>query len=136
VSILPHSGDTLKAGFDFTIPGSHPTDTVSLTSSRVTLPVQCPDGSSTTLIVPIPNQSITVPANNSQWFPSGNQSSPLVYQGSITVPTICGGATGHAPQGATFSTSLTATTTNSVHVRFHFGDNTSGSWSSTQGYCH
>lgn len=130
-------GDTVKAGFDFTVPGSHAADTVTFSNISVTLPVKCPNGTSETLTIPMPNQTITVPANNSNWFPSGNQSSPLVYQGSITAPAnLCGGATGHAPQGATFTANLTASTADSVHVRFHYSDNTAGSWSGTQGYCH
>jgi hypothetical protein len=130
-------GDTVKAGFDFTVPGSHPADTVTLSNVSVTLPVKCPNGTTDTLTIPIPNQTITVPANNSNWFPSGDQNSPLVYQGSITAPAaLCGGEQGHAPQGATFTASLAASTKDSVHVRFHYSDNPSGSWSGTQGFCH
>jgi hypothetical protein len=134
---LPVSpGDTVKAGFDFTIPGSHAADTVSFSNVSVVLPVQCPDGTTDTLTIPIPNQSITVPVNNSNWFPSGDQQSPLVYQGSIIAPAnLCGGEEGHAPQGATFAANLSASTDNSVNVRFHYSDNTSGSWSGTNSYC-
>jgi hypothetical protein len=129
-------GDTVKCGFDFTIPGSHPSDTVGISNASCTLPVQCPSGTSN-LVITIPNQSITDnDGNGSQWFPSGDKNSPLVYQGSIKVPSsFCGGATGHAPQGATFTANLTATTTNRINFRFHYSDNTSGSWSSTQSYC-
>jgi hypothetical protein len=130
-------GDTIKAGFDFTVPGSHAADTVTFSNVSVTLPVQCPNGSTDTLTIPIPNQTITDPANDGgDWFPSGDQNSPLVYQGSITAPSnLCGGEQGHAPQGATFTASLAASTNDSVHVRFHYSDNTSGSWSGTNSYC-
>ncbi len=131
-----HSGDTLRAGFDFSIPGNHPADTVTFSNINVSMTVQCPDKTSVTLNVPMPNQTITDPAHDNDWLPSGNQSSNLVYQGSITVPPICGGATGHVPKGATFTAVLMGSTNDSVHVRFHYSDATSGSWSGTQGYCH
>jgi hypothetical protein len=131
------SGDTLRAGFDFTVPGDHPADTVTFSNINVSLNVQCPDKTTVTLNIPMPNQTFTDPAHDGgDWFPSNNQNSPLVYQGSITVPSICGGATGHAPKGATFTANLIASTTSSVNVRFHYSDGTSGSWSGTQGFCH
>jgi chitodextrinase len=130
-------GDTVKAGFDFTGPGAHPADAVSFTNVSVTLPVQCPNGTTDTLTIPISNYTVTVPAGNSDWFPSGDQNSPLVYQGSIVVPSnLCGGQQGHAPRGATFNASLAASTNDSVHVRFHYGDNTAGGWSGTNAYFH
>jgi len=129
-------GDTIKAGYDFTVPGSHATDTVTFANGRVTLSIQCPNNSVFPVTIVIPDQTITDPAGSSNWFPSGNQSSPLVYQGSFTTPaTMCGGQTGHAPQGATFSANITGSTKDSVHVRFHYSDNTSGSWSGTPSYC-
>jgi Transposase len=41
-----------------------------------------------------------------QWYPSGTQSSPLVYQGSVTVPDLCGGGTISLAHGGTFSATL------------------------------
>jgi hypothetical protein len=133
-----HPGDTIKAGYDFTLPGSQTADTVSFSNVSVTLPVQCPNGTTDMLTIPMPNYTVTVPANESGgWFPSGDQSSPLVYQGSIVAPSnLCGGQTGYAPQGATFNASLAASTSNPVNVRFHYEDNSAGSWSGTNSYCH
>jgi hypothetical protein len=129
-------GDTIKAGYDFTVPGNHPVDMVSFTNVSVMLSVKCPNNSVVPITITMPNQTYTDPAGSPNWIPSGDQKSPLVYQGSFTVPAgLCGGQTGHAPQGATFSANLTGTTKDAVHVRFHYSDNTSGSWSSTPSYC-
>lgn len=123
---LPVSpGDTLLAGYDFTIPGGPPTtDTVTVGGGTVSITVNCPNGSTEPLTIALPTQSYTVPAGDGgDWFPSGDQSSSLVYQGSITVPSSsCGGVQGHAPQGATFSANFTATDTTRLNVRFHYED--------------
>jgi hypothetical protein len=125
-------GDTISAGYDFTLPGTHPADTISATSGSVLLTVNCPDSSTQPLSIALPSQSYDVPANNSQWFPSGDQKSSLVYQGSVTAPTnLCGGQQGHAPKGATFTENFGATTSNKFNVRFHYSDNSAGGWSGT-----
>jgi hypothetical protein len=127
-------GDTVKAGYDFTIPGSHPADTITAITGNVTLPVSCPDGSVQTLTITLPNQSYAVPQNDSSWFPSGDQKSSLVYQGSVTAPvTLCGGLQGHAPKGATFTMKFGASASSKFNVRFHYSDNSAGGWSGTLG---
>jgi hypothetical protein len=126
-------GDTLRTGYDFTIPGAHPAETVYVSGVEVTLTVDCPDGSTEPIAISLPNQVYQVPAGSSDWYPSGDQSSSLVYQGSFQVPaTSCGGATGHAPKGANFVATFSSTvTSNPINVRFHYADNTAGSWSGT-----
>ncbi|HWC34048.1 MAG TPA: hypothetical protein VG650_04380 [Mycobacteriales bacterium] len=128
-----HPGDTLRAGYDFTMPGSHPAATVTVSNAQVSLTVKCQNGSTVPVTIALPTQSYQDPANSSGWYPSGDQQSSLVYQGSATMPAnLCGAQTGHAPAGATFSALFHSTdTTDSLHVRFHYADNTSGSWSGT-----
>jgi hypothetical protein len=41
-----------------------------------------------------------------QWYPSGDQSSPLVYQGSIAVPDLCFGGQLRLNQGGTFTATV------------------------------
>lgn len=73
-----------------------------------------------------------MPAGNSSWFPSGDQSSPLVYQGSLVVPAdLCGGQQGRAPGGATFVVEVTADSSTPLNVRMHYGTKASTSWSGT-----
>ncbi len=127
-------GDAIRAGYDFTIPGGPPAaDTVTVSDASVVVFAQCPNGTSPELTIALPTQSYTVPqGDGGDWFPSGDQQSSLVYQGSLAVPSnFCGGQQGHAPKGATFTASFTATTSTSINVRMHYSDNTSGSWSGT-----
>ena len=128
-----HPGDTLRAGYDFTIPGTHPAATVRVSGASVALTVDCPRGATVPVTIPLPAQSYSIPANSPGWYPFGDQHSPLVYQGPVTVPgTLCGGQTGHAPQGATFTATFQSTDPHhGIHVRFHYADNTAGSWSGT-----
>jgi len=52
----------------------------------------------------MPDQSYSV--TNSQWYPSGDQSSTLICQGFIGVPGLCGGGQLRPDQGGTFTASL------------------------------
>jgi hypothetical protein len=127
-------GTVLMAGYDFTIPGSHPQITVQLANARVVFEAQCVSGGDAgTIVVVLGGGAITVPENSSAWYPSGDQHSPLVYQGSVIVPDLCGGELITLRQGGTFSAVLLASnTTRSVHVRWHYSANgSSGSWSGT-----
>jgi RHS repeat-associated protein/uncharacterized repeat protein (TIGR01451 family) len=127
-----HPGDSLRAGFDFTMPGSHPAATASFYNGYVSLLVKCANGSAPALTIQLPAQTINVPINSSGWFPSGDQSSSLVYQGSLAAPDLCGGGVMNDASGATFTTTFFSTdTTDSVNFRFHYSDNTAGSWSAT-----
>ena len=85
-------GDLLMAGYDFTIPGSHPAIQVQFINPMVTFQAECVEGGGGgTIVVPMPSDQFTVPEKSSAWFPSGDQHSPLVYQGSVVVPDLCGG---------------------------------------------
>ena len=87
------------------------------------------------MIVDIPNQAYTVPANNSAWYPSGDQTSAATYQGSTTVPSFCDPpALVRLQQGGTFITNVMSTDKeNKVNVRWHYTDEhgTGGGWSGT-----
>jgi hypothetical protein len=101
-------GATLKAGYDFTIPGDNNSVTVTFTSPEVTFDVGCANGSTpttSTVVVPMPTQSYTS-TNGGNWYPSGDQSSSLVYQGSISVPNVCNGGNVSFQNGGTFTASI------------------------------
>lgn len=100
-------GTTLMAGYDFTLPGNHATLTLTVSNAQLVFAVRCVSHatpSASTFTVTMPAQSYTV--TNDQWYPSGDQHSPLVYQGSIAVPDLCAGGQLDLSQGATFSASL------------------------------
>jgi len=44
---------------------------------------------------------------NANWYPSGNQSSPLVYQGEVGAPNLCGGGQLRLDEGGTLSALMT-----------------------------
>lgn len=100
-------GTTLEAGYDFTVPGNKASFSLTVTNPQVVFTVNCVSGatpSSSTLTVPMPTTTYSV--INDQWIPSGDQHSPLVYQGSITVPDLCGGGQLRLNQGGTFTASV------------------------------
>ena len=127
-----HPGDSLRAGFDFTMPGSHPAATASFYSGSIALLVTCTNGATPALAINLAAQTITDPAGSPSWYPSGDQSSSLVFQGTLTAPDLCGGGVMNDANGATFRTTFFSTDTiDKVNFRFHYSDNTSGSWSAT-----
>lgn len=101
-------GTTLEAGYDFTLPGNNKSLTMTVSAAQVTFAVSCVSKaapSAPTLTVPL--QAQTYQITNAQWYPSGDQSSPLVYQGSVPVPALCGpGGEISLAKGGTFTATL------------------------------
>lgn len=142
--------DDVVAGYDLWMDGSHPAATVSLAGADVQTDISCPDGSSYTLTIPLPAQSYSIAAGDNSWYPSPNQKSPSVYQGSAKA-TSCNGTGAGAARSAYFSAlGVQAThgagnaagpgfpntdTTDPLNVRFHCDLSGSkgpgGSWSPT-----
>jgi hypothetical protein len=128
-----HPGDQLWAGFAFRLPSGHPATTAVLTSGYVSLLVKCPNGSSPALTIPLNDQTIVDPAGSTAWYPSGDQSSPLTYQGTVVAPDLCAGAVIDDSRGATFTTAFAATdTVDKFSFRFHYAlYGKTGGWSGT-----
>ncbi len=130
-------GDTLSAGYDFTMPGNHPAATLQFSGAMVTFQAQCVTGTGGgAIVVPISDSTYTDPAKSSQWFPSGDQNSALVYQGSVVVPNLCGGGQMTLKQGGTFTAQLQSSdTADKVNVRWHYSaDGSAGGWSGTSSF--
>ncbi len=107
-NLMVSPGTTLMAGYDFTLPGNKSPFTVSFSNGKVVFAVHCVSGatpSQPTFTVGLPNQSYSV--TDSNWYPSGQQSSSLVYQGQIAVPDLCAGGVLRLDQGGTFSAFMT-----------------------------
>jgi hypothetical protein len=104
-------GATIKAGYDFTLPGNNKPFAVWFTGGEVVYAVHCVSGlmPSQPFTITLPNQSYSV--TNQNWYPSDEQSSPLVYQGAITAPNLCASGSGshelRLDQGGTFSAFMT-----------------------------
>ena len=133
------AGDTVRAGYDFTVPSSD-TTTVMVLNAFEQLTVSCANGNTPTqptISVPMPDATYTAPFQQSQgWVPSGDQSSTLTYEGSLTLPNLCGGGTIRVgqPGQMLFAAQVESNGTSSLSFRSHYNDGAlskSGSWSAT-----
>jgi len=100
-------GTTLEAGYDLTVPGNNQVLTIAVANPQVVFTARCVSGrapSSPTITVAMPSQTYSVAGSG--WYPSGDQHSPLVYQGSVTVPDLCGGGAVRLDKGGTFTASV------------------------------
>jgi len=115
-------GKRVIAGYNFKIPGSHPTTDLILLNGTVTVHVTCPDSTIQNVVIPLQLQSYTDPLNSSAWYPTAVQSDPVGFQGSAQVPsTLCGGQSGVATTGATFSGNFSSIPAGQCpNVRFHY----------------
>ena len=101
-------GAMLKAGYDFAIPGNRTTLALTVNMPQVTFTLRCVSGASpsqSTLTLPMSTTTYTI--GDSAWHPSGDQHSPLVYQGSAAVPNVCGGGQVRLDKGGTFTAAVT-----------------------------
>jgi len=100
-------GTRLVVGYDFTVPGNHASFSLRVSTPGVVFAVACLSGaapSARTFTVAMPARTYRVTSD--QWYPSGDQSSLLAYQGSIAVPDLCGGGQLRLDQGGTFTASV------------------------------
>ncbi|MGH8170687.1 MAG: hypothetical protein ACRETJ_09150, partial [Steroidobacteraceae bacterium] len=59
------AGDTVEAGYQLQIPGTHPAATASLVNGKITADIRCLDGSSYSLTLPLPaNQAYPIAADS------------------------------------------------------------------------
>lgn len=89
------------------MPGNHASFSLTVSDPQVVFAVRCVSGaapSASLLTVPMPTQTYAV--TNDQWYASGHQHSPLVYQGAVAVPDLCGGGQLRLDQGGTFTASV------------------------------
>jgi hypothetical protein len=100
-------GTTLKVGYDFTLPGNTSAFTADVSNAAVVFQAACASGAATsasTLTVPTADQSYSV--TNQAWYPSGDQRSPLVFQGLTAVPDLCNGGLVRLNHGGTFTATV------------------------------
>jgi outer membrane protein assembly factor BamB len=133
-------GITLKVGYDFTIPGKHAAETVSVNGAYATFNYTCLSSAGKaiagggTIKATMTDSSYLDPSNSSAWYPSGVQSDPSVYQGSYTVlPGLCGsGNTVRLRAGGTFYAGVSSSGTDEINFRWHYSAaDSSGGWSGT-----
>jgi len=111
-------GDTIASGYQVSLAdatASSTATTISMTNAAVLVSIKCPNGKSETITVNLSPNSLSVPANSSNW-----SSSATGYQGQKKAPSnLCGGQ-----QGTTNGATFTATSAVSCHAN------------SEQGCCH
>ena len=134
------SGQTVVAGYDFTIPGSSQPTEVEVVNAYQQLTVSCANKSTPTqasIVIGMPNATYTAPFPSSQgWTPSGNQSAIASYEGSYTLPNLCNGGTIDVgqPGQMMFGAQVYSNGTQSINFRSHYNNGSlgvSGSFSST-----
>lgn len=116
------------AGFDFTIPGSHPATTMAFSNTQVTLPYRCSQQGPVagSVVVSMPDHSYAVAANNNNWIPTSDQSSSASYEGSAQIGPVCGAGNTvflnySGTFGATFSSMVSSTASPiKFSLRFHY----------------
>jgi hypothetical protein len=100
-------GTTVKVGYDFSLSGNKSSYTAQVSGAKVVFQARCVSGlppSQSTMTVSLSDSTYSV--TNQNWYPSGDQSSPLVYQGSIAVPDLCSGGQVRLDKGGTFTASV------------------------------
>ncbi|WP_457033474.1 hypothetical protein [Kitasatospora sp. P5_F3] len=105
-AVAPADAETVDVTVT-TVPGNNTTQTLSAVHPQVVFAVRCVDHSTPTQ----PSITITMASGHhtftgSAWIPSGDQNSALTYQGSTTVPDLCGGTNLDLSAGGTFTTTL------------------------------
>jgi hypothetical protein len=97
-------GSTLSVGYASAVQGNSSPFLMTVSNAVAVFGVRCASGaapSADTLVVPIPDQSYVMTGGS--WYPSGDQHSALVYQGSTAVPDLCAGGQVMLDKGGSFS---------------------------------
>ena len=123
-SIQISQGDFVAGGYIFNFQGAHPAATVAVANASVVFVGKCSNGSSdNTLTIPLSPGPYQVAANDNSSIPTGDESSPASFQGSVTAHPCGGSGTLDASKGATFSGDLQSdVTANQIQIKFHYRD--------------
>jgi len=88
--LLIRPGDWISGGYSFKfVNGGHAATTVTV-SSTLTIPFKCGDGSTGQFVINLGTHDYNVPANNTDWQPTGDANSVLSWAGSAQAPAGCG----------------------------------------------
>jgi hypothetical protein len=121
-----HAGDFFNGGYSFKFKsGSHAATQYSVTA-RVEVPVTCPAGGGAggTIVIDLGTRVYNVPANNTDWLPTGDANSILSWQGSTVTPDLCGGFPMDNARGAIYTATVSQSppTGSLVDFRFKYRD--------------
>lgn len=88
--LLIRPGDWISGGYSFKfVNGGHAATTVTV-SSTLTVPFRCANGTTGQFVINLGTHDYNVPANNTDWQPTGDANSVLSWAGSGLAPAGCG----------------------------------------------
>ena len=126
-AILITNGDWVNGGYSFKfVNGSHIATNFTVSAS-VSITGPCIGGgpASDTFTFPLNTATYGVPANNTDWLPTGDQNSVLSWEGSVIASGVCGGIGKlDARHGAVFTATVSQNppTGSLVNFRFKYRD--------------
>jgi hypothetical protein len=107
-AVTVNPGSTLLLGYDFH-QANKPAFTLMAFNPEVTLTYKCGTGPTHTFVPSAMNPetwtggTYHAPANNPDWIPTQDKNDPSGFQGSLTVPALCGAGNPVTFTGGTFS---------------------------------
>jgi serine protease AprX len=125
-------GETVEAGYAFSLPGPNLSTMESLLAANVMIPASCSWGGPTVgwIVINLAPGPYVVPATSNRWLPGGVSNGPSSYQGSTVAPDLCNGSTIYTT-GGDFSAEVNSPdTTDQVSVEFHYQNLTEANRSS------
>jgi hypothetical protein len=120
LTILP--GDWISGGFSFKFKSGGHAATQFNVAATVSLAVTCPKGGGAggTIVFPLPATTYSVPANNTDWLPTGDANSVLSWMGSAQAPNLCNGFPMDNARGAVFTSTVSQNPATGSLVDFRF----------------
>ena len=128
-------GSVLRVGYDLTMPGDHPAAAIRIGDARVIFSGRCAaDGAAATFIIRMDSARVVDPqGDGASWFPSADAQAMTTYQGSRSVPDLCGGGMISLQNGGAFAANLLSSdNADRVNLRWHYSTlGSTGRWSGT-----
>jgi len=115
-------GDWISGGYSFKfVNGGHGDETVTV-SSTLTIPFKCPQGggSGGSFVINLGTHTYFVPANNTDWQPTGDANNVLSWAGSGQAPDGCSGNIMDNSKGAIFDTNISQSPDNGQLLNWRF----------------
>lgn len=82
-TVLVTAGRPVLAGYAVSLAGAHPATAIAVAGAHVQMDVVAPDGRSRIQLVPLPNQTYSVGADDASWIPSFNFMSKDTFQATV-----------------------------------------------------
>jgi hypothetical protein len=115
------AGTWFNGGYSFKFKASH-VATQFTVSGKIEIAVTCPKGGGPggTITIPLPAVVYNVPANNTDWLPTGDQNSILSWMNAVKTPDLCGGFPMDNAKGAVFTGVVSQNPVTGILVDFRF----------------